>query len=140
MISVVVYCPCMFSSRSSRQTLVRLCITRSERRRLDSWRILVSCSLNDTILILLLLSSSKQSSCSSRTRRLGAVTSSTLRSFADSSSNLSSVSERMASWANPLMEEISSSRVTTRVFEEAKNTNFLKFFLQCVKHVDARSN
>ena len=30
--------------------------------------------------------------------------------------------------------------VTTRVFGEAKNTNFLKFFLQYVKHVDARSN
>ena len=30
--------------------------------------------------------------------------------------------------------------VTTRVFGEAKNMNFLKFFLQCVKHVDARSN
>ena len=30
--------------------------------------------------------------------------------------------------------------VTNRVFGEAKNTNFLKFFLQCMKHVDARSN
>ena len=30
--------------------------------------------------------------------------------------------------------------VTTRVFGEAKNTNFLKFFLQRVKHVIARSN
>ena len=30
--------------------------------------------------------------------------------------------------------------VTTRVFGEAKNTKFLKIFLQCVKHVDARSN
>ena len=30
--------------------------------------------------------------------------------------------------------------VTTRVFGEAKNTNFLKIFLQCVKYVDARSN
>ena len=30
--------------------------------------------------------------------------------------------------------------VTTRVFGEAKNTNFLKIFLQYVKHVDARSN
>ena len=30
--------------------------------------------------------------------------------------------------------------VTTRVFGEAKNMNFLNFFLQCVKHVDARSN
>ena len=30
--------------------------------------------------------------------------------------------------------------VTTRVFGEAKNTNFLKFLSQCVKHVDARSN
>ena len=32
------------------------------------------------------------------------------------------------------------SAVTTRVFGEAKNTNFLKFFLQRVNHVDARSN
>ena len=30
--------------------------------------------------------------------------------------------------------------VTTRIFLETKNTNFLKFFLQCVKHVDTRSN
>ena len=30
--------------------------------------------------------------------------------------------------------------VTTRVFGGAKNTNFLKIFLQYVKHVDARSN
>ena len=30
--------------------------------------------------------------------------------------------------------------VTTQVFGEAKNTNFLKIFLQCVKHVIARSN
>jgi len=30
--------------------------------------------------------------------------------------------------------------VTTRVFGEAKNTNFLKNFLQCVKHVNVRSN
>ena len=30
--------------------------------------------------------------------------------------------------------------VTIRVFGETKNTNYLKFFLQYVKHVDARSN
>jgi ATP-dependent helicase YprA (DUF1998 family) len=30
--------------------------------------------------------------------------------------------------------------VTTRVFVQPKNTNFLKFFLQCVLHVVARSN
>ena len=30
--------------------------------------------------------------------------------------------------------------VITRVFGEAKNMNFLKFFLQNVEHVDARSN
>ena len=30
--------------------------------------------------------------------------------------------------------------VTNWVFGEAKNTNFLKNFLQCVKHLDARSN
>ena len=37
--------------------------------------------------------------------------------------------------------KLSAARfVTTWVFGEAKNTNFLKFFLQCVKHVDARSN
>ena len=33
-----------------------------------------------------------------------------------------------------------TERVTTWVFGEAKNTNFLKNFLQCVKYVDARSN
>ena len=40
----------------------------------------------------------------------------------------------------PLRSEYYLEYVTTRVFGEAKNTNFLKNFLQYVKHVDARSN
>ena len=32
------------------------------------------------------------------------------------------------------------SNCNNRVFEKPKNTNFLKKFLQSVKHVDARSN
>ena len=50
-------------------------------------------------------------------------------------------------WAMPArVRTVALSRVrhgtavTTQVFGEAKNTNFLNFFLQYVKHVDARSN
>ena len=43
-------------------------------------------------------------------------------------------------WPSGHAKAAGAQLVTTRVFGEAKNMNFLKFFLQYVKHEDARSN